>query len=278
MIFPRYDDIILRTKRGLYSLLSGEHDSPFSGEGLEFLEIREYQSGDDVRHLNWQATARTRRPAVNRYAERRRLEVLLVYAAHGGMLAGEPVAKHAAAAEILSSLAYLATAAGDTPRLLCHRDDDPRWFTPSASRFSAREIYETLRTLPLDSYRSTPEKLTTELISRLRRRSLILILDDGFALPELISLAGRHEIYYLCLRAREEEQPSASEALYLDPASGERARLRLGTGALQRYRERLRAHDTLLEEELHRLHIPLGRFFAGEDPHRELQRVLRSAR
>jgi len=276
MTFPRYDDIILRTKRGLYSLLSGEHDSPFSGEGLEFLEIREYQSGDDVRHLNWRATARTRRPAVNRYAERRRLEVLLVYAAHGGMLAGEPLCKHATAAEILTSLAYLAAASGDAPRLLCHRDDDPRWFTPSASRFAARQIYETLRTLPLASHRSSPDKLTKELLSRLKRRSLILILDDGFALPELSPLAERHEIYYLRLRARQEERPPASEAFYLDPASGERARLRLGTGALKRYRERLRAHDTLLEEELHRLHIPLGRFYAGEDPHRELRRIFKN--
>src|SRR6185437_8686714 len=67
----------LRTRRLVNSLFTGEYRSVFKGQGLEFAEVREYLPGDEVRSIDWNVTARMRRPFVKRYIEERELTVML---------------------------------------------------------------------------------------------------------------------------------------------------------------------------------------------------------
>ena len=69
--------IELRTRGLVNSLFTGEYRSVFKGQGMEFAEVREYQPGDDVRSIDWNVTARMRRPFVKRYIEERELTVML---------------------------------------------------------------------------------------------------------------------------------------------------------------------------------------------------------
>src|SRR5689334_15792470 len=68
----------LRTRGLVNSLFTGEYHSVFKGQGMEFSEVREYQPGDEVRSIDWNVTARMRRPFVKRYVEERELTVMLV--------------------------------------------------------------------------------------------------------------------------------------------------------------------------------------------------------
>ncbi|MGK2963404.1 MAG: DUF58 domain-containing protein, partial [Gemmatimonadaceae bacterium] len=65
--------IELRTRGLVNSLFTGEYRSVFKGQGMEFSEVREYQPGDEVRTIDWNVTARMRRPFVKRYIEEREL-------------------------------------------------------------------------------------------------------------------------------------------------------------------------------------------------------------
>ncbi len=67
----------LRTRGLVNSLFTGEYRSVFKGQGMEFAEVREYQSGDEVRSIDWNVTARMQRPYVKRYIEERELTVML---------------------------------------------------------------------------------------------------------------------------------------------------------------------------------------------------------
>src|SRR5215212_8749799 len=69
--------IELRTRGLVNSLFTGEYRSVFKGQGMEFSEVREYQPGDEVRTIDWNVTARMRRPFVKRYIEERELTVML---------------------------------------------------------------------------------------------------------------------------------------------------------------------------------------------------------
>src|SRR3569832_1762492 len=66
----------LRTRGLVNSVFSGEYHSVFKGQGMEFAEVREYQAGDEVRSIDWNVTARMRRPFVKRYIEERELTVM----------------------------------------------------------------------------------------------------------------------------------------------------------------------------------------------------------
>ena len=53
------------------SLLAGQHQSRLRGRGLNFEELRRYQPGDDLRHLDWRTSLRQGKPYVRSYSEER---------------------------------------------------------------------------------------------------------------------------------------------------------------------------------------------------------------
>ena len=67
----------VRTRRRVEGLFAGEYHTAFKGRGIEFADVREYESGDDVRSIDWNVTARTGRPHVKRFIEERELTVVL---------------------------------------------------------------------------------------------------------------------------------------------------------------------------------------------------------
>jgi uncharacterized protein (DUF58 family) len=69
-------------------LLAGDFRSVFKGQGMEFDEVRHYERGDDVRSIDWNASARFGAPFVKMYREERELTVLIVLDTSASMFAG----------------------------------------------------------------------------------------------------------------------------------------------------------------------------------------------
>jgi len=70
-LFAQIKAIQLRAQRLVTDLMMGEYESAFKGRGMEFDKVREYQPGDDVRHIDWNVTARMDTPYVREYHEDR---------------------------------------------------------------------------------------------------------------------------------------------------------------------------------------------------------------
>ena len=96
------------------SLLAGRHASRLRGRGLAFEELRHYFPGDDVRTIDWKATARLRSPHVRVYSEERERPVLLIVDQRLPMFFGSRRAmKSVAAAEVAALGAWRALDSGD---------------------------------------------------------------------------------------------------------------------------------------------------------------------
>ena len=107
------------------SLLAGRHASRLRGRGLAFAELRRYAEGDDVRTIDWRATARLRAPHVRVYEEERERPVLLVVDQRRAMFFGSRRAmKSVAAAEVAALGAWRAIAAGDRVGGIVFSDDE----------------------------------------------------------------------------------------------------------------------------------------------------------
>ena len=70
--------IEITSRKVVDQALTGQYRSHFKGQGVQFSEHRLYMPGDDVRHINWNVSARTRDPLVKLYDEERELSVFLV--------------------------------------------------------------------------------------------------------------------------------------------------------------------------------------------------------
>lgn len=101
-------------RQPVHSLLAGRHASRLRGRGLAFEELRHYQPGDDVRTIDWKATARLRSPHVRVYTEERERPVLIVVDQRTPMFFGSRRAmKSVVAAEIAALSAWRTLHAGD---------------------------------------------------------------------------------------------------------------------------------------------------------------------
>ena len=104
----------LSSRQPVTSLLSGRHASRLRGRGLTFEELRDYRPGDDIRSMDWKATARLRKPHVRVYSEERERPVLLVVDQRTSMFFGSVrTTKAVAATELAALAAWRALESGD---------------------------------------------------------------------------------------------------------------------------------------------------------------------
>ncbi|MCH7224841.1 DUF58 domain-containing protein [Haloferula sp. A504] len=104
----------LLSRQPVGSLLAGRHASRLRGRGLAFEEMRHYHPGDDIRTIDWRATARLRSPHVRVYSEERERPVFFVVDQRSPMFFGSRRAmKSVAAAELAALGAWRSLGAGD---------------------------------------------------------------------------------------------------------------------------------------------------------------------
>ena len=112
--------------------LIGQHKSPFKGSSVEFVEHRQYYPGDEIRHIDWRAYAKTGRFYVKEYEEETNLRCQLLVDCSGSMgYRGQTLSKYDYARQLAASLAYLLLSQRDACGLMTFTR---RWPTGSSRR------------------------------------------------------------------------------------------------------------------------------------------------
>lgn len=104
----------LKPRQPVQGVMAGSHASPFRGRGMDYVESRGYQSGDDVRNMDWRVTARSGRAHVKVYQdERERPVVVMADFGPGMFFATEGVFKSIVAARAAALIGWAAAHNGD---------------------------------------------------------------------------------------------------------------------------------------------------------------------
>lgn len=209
-IVQRARRLRFRVRPARLSALAGAYHGARPGTGLTFAELRAYEPGDDVRHLDWNVTARQGKPYVRRYIEERTLTLrLIVDVSVSLQFEQEGATKADRAAQAAALLAATAIRNGDRVALTLVSD---RVEAEVIQGTGARHLARILRTLVAASATSRRTDLSAGL-GRLgpARRALVMVLSD-FLKPEPVapwrSIARRHEVVALrFVDPREEDLP-----------------------------------------------------------------------
>jgi uncharacterized protein (DUF58 family) len=220
--------------RRTLSLLEGEYGSVFKGRSLDFDELRSYVPGDEVRDIDWKATARHGSPLVKRYVAVRRHSVLLL------VDTGRNMAAHAASGESKKDIAidaagvlgYLACTHGDDVGLLHGSAVTSRYVPPqSGEEHLERLLREIDAGISLDGPASAITEQLHYALRFLKGRLLIVVLADEL-MPDahtqtlLRRLRARHEVLWLTILdaelAREPGYPAPTQEASIDVGSGHR--------------------------------------------------------
>ncbi len=210
--------------------LTGMHRSPRRGFSVEFAEHRPYQAGDDLRYIDWRIAARLDRWVVKQFEEETNLRATIVLDVSRSMdWSGAPgrLTKLAYAEQLSAALALLFLRQHDAVGLI-RFDDRVRTSLPPRSRTNHwRRIVAALDDPGTARATHAPEAL--EAAGRLiARRGMIVLISDLLLEPEpvLAVLGGMrragHQVTVLhVMDPAERELPQATEAIFVDPESGD---------------------------------------------------------
>lgn len=217
--------------------LQGDYRSLFRGAGLVLADLREYQSHDDVRHIDWNVTARMQTPYVREHQEDREVAAWFLVDLSGSVHFGSgAVSKRQLAAEAVTVLARLLSQHGNRVGVMLFSGTQVRAEVVVPARSGRRHLLHVLQLMLSDLPNAgTPPSpgATTDLRALLsqaqaviRRRASVFLVSDFITQPDwhasLSQLARRHEVVAIRLRDRlEQEIPNVGLVLMQDAETGE---------------------------------------------------------
>lgn len=263
--------------RRLDGIFQGDHETLFHGTGMRMSDIREYQAGDDVRHLDWNVSARTGTLHVRTFHEERELTAwFLIDTSNSLTFQSAGPSKQQMVEQTVGTLAGLMVRHGD--RIAAMLDDGRsssmlRLLPPGSTQPHVVRLLEMMRSRAdrsgsevrlSDATTSGPGEASgsstrlTPMLDRalavIRRRSLVILVSDFWVAPGwaqvLRRMAHRHDL--LCIQVTdplEMQLPNVGMITVQDSESGEQVLLDTGDPVIRnRYEEIMRQRQADIKE------------------------------
>ncbi|SIO17648.1 Protein of unknown function DUF58 [Sulfurivirga caldicuralii] len=267
----------LAHQQQLIAQLGGQQRSPRKGRGMEFAEVRPYQAGDEVRHIDWKVTARSQKLHTKVFTEAHERPTLLLLDQTGALcFASQGQLKSTLALHAASILGWLTLAQKDRIGGLTFDQQRHAWIAPQRHERALLELLRHASALQ-QAARPTPRspqawQQALEQTARLApTASKVFLVGDGLALNEsafklLGQLRRHHDIVLLHVQdLLENHLPDigvvgvrqGERALYVDTHD---ARLR------QRYAQHAAERWQQLRSRLAQLRIPVLRLHTHAEP------------
>lgn len=263
-----------RVIRRLDGLLQGDYRTLFYGSGTDFADLREYVPADDIRHIDWNVTARMNSPYVRQYVEDRDITAWFLLDQSPSMGFG-PAArpKERVLTDLVATFARLLTRGGNRIGALLYHHRLESTIPPRTGR---NHVLRLIRELQRE--RQQPAGTMTDLTVLLRaglhtfkRRSLVFLISDFISEPgwerPLALLGRRHELIAIRLYdRRENELPDAGMIVVEDAETGEQLLVDTGDRRFRRrFQEAAQRRETLLQENVRRAGVDLFTLSTEED-------------
>ena len=189
--------------RRLDGLLQGDHKTLFRGSGLELADLREYQAHDDVRHIDWNVTARMQTPFVREHQEDREISAWFLLDVSGSMDFGSAnQTKRQVMMNFVGVMAKLLMKRGNRIGALILNPAEPDGFKHIPAHMGRRHLLHVLHVLETSPQtQQTHQTPLNEWLSRanglLKRRSSVFVVSDFMGnfnwSSELSAMGRRHD-------------------------------------------------------------------------------------
>jgi uncharacterized protein (DUF58 family) len=202
---PEASDHLLRRLewtviRRLDGLLQGDYRTVLRGAGIDLADLREYQHHDDVRHIDWNVTARLQTPYVRQFVEDRDLTAWFLLDLSGSIDFGSgDTTKLGVSAGFVGALARVITRHGNRVGAVFYGHEVDYVLPPGSSRLHVLNLLQRMRRpQPAAGGATSLGDLLKTAAGVIKRRSLVFVVSDFISEPgweqALARLAQRHEV------------------------------------------------------------------------------------
>jgi uncharacterized protein (DUF58 family) len=260
-ILRRVRKIEIKTRGLSNEIFAGKYHTAFRGRGMSFSEVREYRAGDDVRDIDWNVTARSRKPHIKVYEEERELTMMLVVDVSGSRMFGSTERlKKNIITEIAAVLAFSAAENNDKVGCIFFSDRVEKFIPPKKGRSHILMIIRELigfRPESTGTKLSEPVRFLTN-VNKKRCTTFILsdFMDssqDRSALDDALKIAGgRHDLVGIRIYdPRETELPDVGIVELRDAETGRKVWVDTSSRAVRdHYAESWRQRSAEIEATL----------------------------
>jgi len=266
--------ILIKTKRQIFSEISGNNASIFEGEGFDFVELREYNYGDDVRRIDWNVTARMQRPYIKIFKEERELNISIVSLLGGSVHFGSKRFKQEVISEVVALLSFSAVKNGDKFSSFIFTDKIEGLVRPTKNIHAVHKAVEFVSHYDALGKKVDSKNLAKRLYEQIKRRSIIFIVGDFFEEFDFKLLSKKHEVVAIMIRDRFEENPPELGAINLaDPSSFDSQLMQIDTKSVQRYKEKVHQRDHDFYIHCRKNRVAFTKIYTDEDPFVKLSKL-----
>jgi uncharacterized protein (DUF58 family) len=179
-IIKKVKKIELRSKLLSQQYFSGVYHSAFKGKGMQFSEVREYAYGDDIRHIDWNVSARMQSPYVKLFHEERQQTLMLLVDVSPSMLTSAGwLDRKQMVAEIAAALAYSAVVMQDHVGLLLFDDEVRKYLPPAKGHHQVLQIIRAIiEVQPQKGKLTDYQEAAVYLHKVFRRKAQIFLISD----------------------------------------------------------------------------------------------------
>ena len=224
-LLKRIRELEIKTKGLVDGMIAGSYKSKIRGRGIEFSEVREYVLGDDVRHIDWNVTARTNKLHVKEFVEERDLRVYVIFDYSASNEFGFEKSKKSIGHEIAASIIFSAMKNNDSIGLGIFTDTLEQFIPARKGRKHSLTLLRTLLSHKTKSKQTDIETSLLQLHHILGQHSIIFIISDYISpnfLRPLKFLKNRHDVILINLSdIRESQLPDIGYTMLEDMESGE---------------------------------------------------------
>jgi len=262
----RIKKILIKAKREVFSEFVGNNPSIFKGSGFDFVELREYQYGDDIRKIDWIISAKLQKPYLKIFKEERELNVVVAFMFNGSIFFGSKRLKKDLAIEIGAILGFSTLKNQDIFNYFIFADRLYKSIKPTKNIHSINNMV-----LELDSFDPLGKVANFNILAKrlykIKRKSLIFIIGDFLYEFDLNLLSKKHEVVAIIIRDRLEENPIEAGFINLiDPENKNSLVVDLDKASINRYKKEIKKRDYLMYKDFKKNRIRFLKIYTDEEP------------
>ena len=270
--------LLIKTKKAVFSQQIGNNTSKIKGEGYDFVELREYEDGEDIRKIDWTISAKMQKPYVKVFHTQRELDINIIPILNGSSYFGTNILKKDIITEICSLLGYIAVAQGDNYSSFIANEISILNTKKSKKILGVQKMIEKINNYNPIGKKTNYKNITLDIHKQIQRKSLLFFIGDFFNCEDLNLklLSKKHEVIIIIVRDKFEESPQTLGSVNLiDPSTSSLFKGDLNKSLIKKYHQKIINHDNLLYKKLKKEGIEFTKIYTHDDVTTKLAKLFK---
>lgn len=275
-MYDKAKELIIKAKTNIFNTNLGNQLTSLKGEGLDFKEIKEYNYGDNIKNINWKATAKSNSLKVNVFDESRQLNIIVAFLINGSLQFGSVNMKQDIAAEIIALLGYSSIYNHDLLFPIFFSDKSEIFYEPTYDETIMYKLIQDALEIKCIKKEVNYKKFCDYVNNTMKQRSVIFVVGDFYGDVDLSQIAYKNDVYALIVRDRLEEYPLLNGEYELVNATNlKSSEFNITKNVAKKYKELLDLQDKKLEEHFLKHRITHGKIYTDDDIFLKLSQIIK---